>query len=72
MPKGNGRFTWNTGRKGMDEEYHWISSHLIYVDNPVNGDMIAIRMIKVLDAQRAEMAKQEQLLRDALAAAKAA
>ena len=34
--------------------------------------MIAIRMIKVLDAQRAEMAKQEQLLRDALAAAKAA
>ena len=59
-------------QKGMDEEYHWISSHLIYVDNPVNGDMIAIRMIKVLDAQRAEMAKQEQLLRDALAAAKAA
>ena len=35
-------------QKGMDEEYHWISSHLIYVDNPVNGDMIAIRMIKVL------------------------
>ena len=59
-------------QKGMDEEYHWISSHLIYVDNPVNGDMFAIRMIKVLDAQRAEMAKQEQLLRDALAAAKAA
>ena len=59
-------------QKGMDEEYHWISSHLIYVDNPVNGDMIAIRMIKILDAQRAEMAKQEQLLRDALAAAKAA
>lgn len=57
---------------GSDEQYHWISSHLIFVENSVSGDMIAIRMIKLLDAQRAETAKQEQLLRDALAAAKAA
>lgn len=58
----------------MDQDgiYHWISSHMIYVDNPVNGDRIAIRMLKVMDSQRAETARQEQLLRDALSAAKAA
>ncbi len=34
--------------------------------------MLAIELVKVLDSQRAELARQEQLLRDALAAAKAA
>ncbi|MCB6366302.1 response regulator [Intestinibacillus massiliensis] len=59
-------------QKGYDGKYHWISIQLIYVDNPINGDMLAIELIKVLDAQRAEQARQEQLLRDALAAAQAA
>ena len=34
--------------------------------------MLAINLVKILDAQRAEQARQEQLLRDALASAKAA
>lgn len=58
--------TWN------DEKYHWMLIQLIYVENPFNEDVMAIEMIKFLDDQRAESAKQEQLLRDALAAAKAA
>lgn len=58
--------------KGYDGKYHWISIQLIYVDNPVGADMLAIELVKVLDSQRAELARQEQLLRDALAAAKAA
>ena len=37
-----------------------------------NSDMLAINLVKILDAQRAEQARQEQLLRDALASAKAA
>ena len=57
---------------GKDDEYHWISLQIIYVENPFNGDMLAIILVKVLDAQRAEQARQEQLLRDALASAKAA
>lgn len=59
-------------QKGVDGEYHWLAIHMIYVDNPYNSEMLAISMIKFLDAQRMEQARQEQLLRDALAAAKAA
>ena len=58
--------------KGHDGKYHWISIQLICVDNPVGTDVLAIELVKVLDSQRAEQARQEQLLRDALAAAKAA
>ena len=57
---------------GMDGVYHWISVQLIYVENPFNGDVLAIDLVKVLDSQRSEQARQEQLLRDALASAKAA
>lgn len=58
--------------KGLDGKYHWLSVHTIRVENPFSDDIIAIQLVKVLDAQRAEQARQEQLLRDALAAAKAA
>lgn len=57
---------------GDDGEYHWVSVHVIHVDNPFNDDVLAIVLLKVLDEQRAEQAKQEQLLRDALESAKAA
>ena len=53
-------------------EFHWVSIHIIYVENPFNDDILAIDLIKLLDAQRAEQARQEQLLRDALASAKTA
>lgn len=59
-------------QKGIDGNYHWIGVHIIYVENPFNDDVLAIDMIKLLDNQRAEKAKQEQLLRDALASANAA
>lgn len=58
--------------KGVDDAFHWLSIMMINVENPFNDDIMAINMIKVLDNQRAEQARQEQLLRDALASAKAA
>lgn len=57
---------------GVDEKYHWIAAHIVYVENPFSSDVMAIEMLKVLDSQRAEQARQEQLLRDALASAQAA
>lgn len=57
---------------GIDGEYHWISAHMISVDNPVNDDMLVIQLVKVLDQQRVEKARQEQLLRDALSSAEEA
>lgn len=59
-------------QNGIDGKYHWISLHMIKVENPYTEDMMAIWLIKVLDRQRAEQARQEQLLRDALASARAA
>ena len=54
---------------GLD---HWISLCLICVENPFGSDELCIMLVKVLDDQRAEQARQEQLLRDALATANAA
>lgn len=59
-------------QRGVDGQYHWISVHIIYVEHPFSSDVLAIDLVKVLDSQRAEQARQEQLLRDALAAANAA
>ena len=59
-------------KTGNDGRYHWLSVQIIYVENPFNDDVLAIELLKVLDSQRAEQARQEQLLRDALASAKAA
>ena len=59
-------------RFGEQGEVHWDSMHLIHVGNPYGGDVLAIALIKRLDEQRAEKARQEQTLRDALASARAA
>lgn len=59
-------------QKGGDGQYHWYAVHVIYVENPFNDDIIAIELAKNLDKQVTEQARQEQLLRDALASAKAA
>ena len=58
--------------KGLDGQFHWISIQLISVENPFSDDVLAIVLVKLLDTQRAEQARQEQLLRDALASANAA
>lgn len=57
---------------GDDGQYHWISAHVVHVENPYETDSLAIIMFGLLDEQRAERARQEQLLRDALTAAEAA
>lgn len=55
-----------------DLTYHWLSICLAYVENPYNDDTLAILLIKTLDEQRAEKARQEQILRDALLSAQSA
>lgn len=57
---------------GADNQYHWMSQHVIYVENPFDNNVLAIQMVKLLDAQRREQAHQEQILRDALVSANAA
>lgn len=59
-------------QKGIDQQYHWISVQMIYVENPFSDDVVSINLIKLLDNQRSEQARQQQLLRDALASAKKA
>lgn len=61
-------------RLGLDGEYHWVSMHCIRIDPVAVGeqDVLGILLVKVLDDQRTEKVRQEQLLRDALAAAQAA
>lgn len=57
---------------GQDNQYHWISAQMIYVENPAGKDILAIGLMKSLDELRSEKARQDQLLRDALVSAKAA
>ncbi len=37
--------------------YHWVSVHVIYVENPFSDDVLAISLVKILDSQRQEQAK---------------
>lgn len=53
-------------------QLHWISYQVIAVDSPYDEDCRIIALLKVLDQQRSEKARQEQLLRQALAKAEAA
>lgn len=57
---------------GYDGKEHWLSLHVIFVVNPFSTDILAIQLVKVLDDQRSEKLRQEQLLRDALSSAMAA
>ncbi len=59
-------------KMGRDRRYHWLSVSCIQVDNPYSDDVLCILLLKVLDEQRTEKMLQEQVLRDALASAKAA
>lgn len=69
---GNREIYMELRRLGVQGEVHWDSMHLIHVDNPYGDDVLAIALVKQLDQQRAEKARQEQTLRDALASARAA
>ncbi len=58
--------------KALDEGYHWISVLLVRIPDAVGNDQRAIVLVKVIDAQRREQERQENLLRDALASARMA
>lgn len=58
--------------QGDDGGLHWISVHLICVERPGGGDALAVILFRGLDRERAEKARQERLLRDALIQAEAA
>lgn len=72
IEKGEKEFYLEYRQRGSDGEYHWLSSHIIPIENPYSNDIMAILLVKDLDDQRSEKARQEQLLRDALASAEAA
>lgn len=57
---------------GDDGKYHWVFVHMISVDSPYSEDKLVIMLFRILDEQRAEQARQEQLLREALKSAQAA
>lgn len=55
-----------------DGEYHWISTQIIYVDNPYSDDMLAILISRRIEEQRHEEEQQRLALKSALDSAKAA
>lgn len=56
----------------VNGKFHWQSAHVIHVDDPYKEAQLAILLVKDLDEQKSEQARQEQLLRDALQRANAA
>lgn len=58
--------------EGSEGDYHWQSAHVIHVDDPYKEAQLAILLVKDLDEQKSEQARQEQLMRDALQRANAA
>ncbi|POP32787.1 hybrid sensor histidine kinase/response regulator, partial [Lactonifactor longoviformis] len=55
-----------------DGRYHWISTQIIYVDNPYSGDELAILISRRSDEQRYEEEQRRQALQSALDNANAA
>lgn len=55
-----------------DQNYHWTSTQIIYVDNPYSSDMLAVLISRRIDEQRYEEDRQRQALQTALENARAA
>lgn len=55
-----------------DKKYHWISTQIIYVDNPYSKDKLAILISRRIDEQRYEEEQRRQALQSALDSAKSA
>lgn len=53
-------------QKLSDGAYHWISTQIIYVDNPYSEDRLAILMSRCIDEQRHEEEQHRQALQTAL------
>lgn len=55
-----------------DKKYHWISTQIIYVDNPYSKEKLAILISRRIDEQRYEEEQRRQALQSALDSAKSA
>lgn len=55
-----------------DHNYHWISTQIIYVDNPYSDDELAILISKGIDEKKHEEDQRRQVLQSALDNARAA
>ena len=55
-----------------DGKYHWVSTQIIYVDNPYSEDKLAILISRRNDEQRYEEEQRRQALQSALDSARAA
>ncbi len=56
----------------VDGQYHWISTQIIYVDNPYSEDKLAILLSRNIDERRHEEEQHRQALQSALEGARAA
>lgn len=55
-----------------DKKYHWISTQIIYVDNPYSKEKLAILISRRIDEQRYEEEQRRRALQSALDSAKSA
>ncbi len=51
---------------GADEKLHWVSTHVMFVGNPLNDDVLGICVCRNIDARRNKEEKQKRMLTDAL------
>lgn len=59
-------------KKLVDQVYHWVSTQIIYVNNPYSEDHLAILISRCIDEQRRDEERQRQFLQSALDNARAA
>lgn len=59
-------------QKLSDGSYHWISTQIIYVDNPYSDEELAILISRGIDEMRYEEEQRRQALQSALDSARAA
>ncbi len=51
---------------GGDNELHWVSTHIMFTENPHADDILCICVCRNIDARRIKEEKQKQMLTDAL------
>lgn len=57
---------------GKDRHEHWMAIHCMRVEIANTDSLMCMLLFKLLDSEKSEKAKQDQLLRDALASAQSA
>ncbi len=51
---------------GGDDKLHWVSTHIMFTENPHADDILCICVCRNIDARRIKDEKQKQMLTDAL------